>query len=64
MDKGLPLGKLVDIKPTIYLHVPKTEIYKKSVFYYGAALWNALPPEIWLCENIDNYKNKLYQIVL
>ena len=49
--------------PTIYLPVPKTEIKKKSVFYYGASVWNALPIEIRLSDNIDDFKKQLYKIV-
>ena len=48
---------------TIYLPVPNTKLFKKSVFYYGAILWNALPAEIRNCDNIQDFKNKLYQIV-
>ena len=32
--------------PTVYLPILRTEIYKKSVFYYGASLWNNLPLNI------------------
>ena len=45
-----------NIAPTIYLPVPKTELFKKSVYYYGATLWNALSPEIRLCDNIEEFK--------
>ena len=49
--------------PSIYLPIPKTEMLKKSVYYYGATLWNALPSSIRLCDNIDTFKleiNKLF----
>ena len=49
--------------PTIYLPILKTEIKKQSVLYYGASLWNALPLEIRLSDNIDDFKKKLYTIV-
>ena len=26
--------------PTMSLPVPKTELFRKSVYYYGAMLWN------------------------
>ena len=29
--------------PSIYLPIPRTELFKKSVYYYGANLWNELP---------------------
>ena len=35
-----------NVAPTIYLPIPRTEIIKKSVFYYGATLWINLPTEI------------------
>ena len=49
---------------TIYLPVPRTELFKKSVFYYGATLWNNLPPEVRFCDNINDFKTKLYQIIM
>ena len=53
-----------NIAPTIYLPVPKTELFKKSVYYYCATLWNALPPEIRLCDNIEEFKNKVHKIIV
>ena len=50
--------------PSIYLPIPRTELFKKSVFYYGATLWNALPIETRLCNNIDDYKCKLYKTIV
>ena len=32
--------------PTIYLPIPRTSLFKKSVFYLGATFWNALPGNI------------------
>ena len=52
-----------NIAPTTYLPIPKTKLFKKSVFYYGAMLWNSLPPRIRLCDDIDGFKlefNKLF----
>ena len=49
--------------PTIYLPVPRTKIFKKSVYYYGATLWNFLPREISMCEDIDKFKSKLYNVI-
>ena len=42
-----------------YLPVSRTELFKRSAFYYGSTLWNALPPDIRLCKDIDKYKNIL-----
>ena len=50
--------------PTIYLPIPRTELYKKSVFYYGASLWNQLPVEIRLEDDIEGFKLKLYKHIL
>ena len=52
-----------NLAPTIYLPIPKTELFKKSVYYYGATLWNSLPPNVRLCDDIDGFKleiNKLF----
>ena len=40
-----------------YLPVSRTELSKRSAFYYGSTLWNALPPDIRSCTNMDKYKN-------
>ena len=52
------------VAPSIYLPVPRTELFKKSVYYYGATLWNSLPSETRICDNIDEFKNKLYKIIV
>ena len=49
--------------PSIYLPIPNTKAFKKSVFYQGATLWNSLPGEIRLCENINDFKSKLYNLI-
>ena len=49
--------------PTIYLPVPRTKLFRRSVYYQGATLWNSLPSEIRLCENINDFKSKVYNIV-
>ena len=49
--------------PAIYLPVPKTKLFRKSVYYQGATLWNSLPSETRLCENINDFKTKLYNII-
>ena len=51
------------LAPTIYLPIPRTTLFKRSVFYCGATLWNALPVNIRICEDIDTFKlsiNNLY----
>ena len=52
-----------NVAPTIYLPVPNTKLFKKSVYYQGATLWNSLPSETRLCENINEFKTKLYSII-
>ena len=47
--------------PSIYLPVPTTTIFKKSVYYYGATLWNTLPGETRLCNKLDEFKSKIYK---
>ena len=49
--------------PTIYLPVPKTKLFKKSVYYQGASLWNSLPNDIRMCDNINDFNSKLYNII-
>ena len=39
----------------IYLLVPKTELFKKTVFYYGAILWNTSPPDVRICDTINDH---------
>ena len=48
--------------PTIYLPIPRTVMFKKSVFYYGATLWNALPEIVRLCDDIDSFKLEINKI--
>ena len=50
--------------PTIYLPVPRTEVYKKSVFYYGSSMWNNLPLNVRMQDDIDSFKNLLYKHLL
>ena len=42
--------------PSIYLPIPRTELFKKSVYYYGANLWNDLPANIRQLNDIDSFK--------
>ena len=52
-----------NVAPSIYLPILMTEMFRKSVCYYGATLWNSLPFSIRLCDNIDAFKleiNKLF----
>ena len=50
--------------PTIYLPVLRTELYEKSVFYHGAFLWNNLPLNVRMLDDIDSFKNLLYKHLL
>ena len=42
--------------PTIYLPIPRTTLFKKSVFYLGGTLWIALPGNVRLCDDISSFK--------
>ena len=50
--------------PTVYLPIPRTTIFKKSVFYLGAKLWNALPRNVRLCDDIDKFKLEINNIIV
>ena len=51
----------LNIAPSIYLPVPKTTVFKTSVYHYDAILWNAFPRETRLCTTLDELKLKLYK---
>ena len=46
----------------IYLPIPRTTLFKKSVFYMGATLWNALPRNVRSCDDIDEFKLEINNI--
>ena len=48
--------------PTIYLPIPKTTLFKKSVFHIGATSWNALPRNVRSCDDIDKFKLEINNI--
>ena len=48
--------------PTIYLPIPRTNLFKKSVFYMGATFWNALPRNVRSCDDIDKFKLEINNI--
>ena len=48
--------------PSIYLPIPRTVLFKTSVYYYGANLWNALPANVRLCDDIDSFKLEISKI--
>ena len=50
--------------PTIYLPIPRTTLLKKSVFYLGATSWNALPGNVRLCDDIDNFRLEINNIIV
>ena len=50
--------------PNFYLPIPDTTLFKKSVYYYGATLWNALPANVRLCDNIDSFKLEIGKIFI
>ena len=49
---------------SIYLPVPRTTLFKKSVYYLGATLWNALPIDARLCGDIDSFKTEINNIFI
>ena len=53
-----------NIAPTIYLPVPRQTLFKKSVFYYGATLWNQLPANIRLLQTLEGFKSELYKHII
>ena len=50
--------------PNIYLPIPRTELFKKSVYYYGANLWNVLPVPVRLLDDIENFKLEINKIII
>ena len=52
------------IAPSVYLPIPRTELFKKSVYYKGASLWNDLPVNIRNCEDIDSFKLEIGKLEL
>ena len=44
------------IAPSVYLPIPRTELFKKSVYYKGTTLWNGLPASIRNCDDLDSFK--------
>ena len=52
-----------NIAPSIYLPAPKTKLFKKLVYYQGATLWNSLPSDTRLSDDIEVFKLRLYKII-
>ena len=50
--------------PSIYLPIPRTELFKKSVYYLGANLWNALPVSLRLLDDVENFKLEINKIFI
>ena len=50
--------------PTIYLPVPRNDMFKKKVIYYRATLWNELPQNIRLQDSIESFKLSLYNYIV
>ena len=48
--------------PIIHLPIPRTTLFKKSVFYTGATSWNELPRNIRSCDDIDKFKLEINNI--
>ena len=47
----------------LYVPIPKTEYFKKSLTYYGVILWNDIPQFIRNADNLSDFKTK-YKIYL
>ena len=52
------------VAPNIYLPIPRTELFKKSVYYLGANLWNALPVPLRLLDDIEHFKLEINKIFI
>ena len=50
--------------PSIYLPIPRVELFKKSVYYYVANLWNDLPIHIRLLNDMDSFKLEINKIII
>ena len=48
----------------VYLPIPRTELFKQSVYYYGANLWNALPVPLRLLDDMDSFKLEINKIIV
>ena len=44
--------------PLFYVNFPKKELFKRSVLYSGAVVWNALPVETRLIDNVAAFKSE------
>ena len=53
-----------NLAPTIYLPVLRNDMFKKTVYYYGCSLWNELPVNVRLLDDIDDFKLNLYKHIV
>ena len=44
--------------------LPRIDLFKTSLAFSGAQIWNSLPPELHKTESLSNFKNKLYEHLL
>ena len=44
--------------------LPRIDLFKMSLAFSGAQIWNLLPPELHPIKSLDSFKNKLYQHLL
>ena len=44
------------------MNIPRTTLFKKTVFYLGATLWNALPGNVRQCDDINSFKLEINNI--
>ena len=48
----------------LYVPLPRIDLFKSSLKFSGATIWNSLPPELHKTESLSTFKNKLYAILL
>ena len=63
-DCGIAIHLRSAEAPSIYLPIPRTELLKKSVYYYCANLWNELPVPIRLLNDMDSFKLEINKIIV
>ena len=49
---------------SLALPKPRTEALKKSFEYHGASLWNALPRDLRIIENLNVFKTRLKAYII
>ena len=63
LDKTQDGTRLHDA-PVLIVPFPNNEIFRKSIIFRGATLWNTLPPDIRNIPTFDCFKTKMKQMLL